>query len=156
MKIAARTSSYPVTVAFSSELSYKPKQPVEAIFKSTYTVVVYSPHLSPGENMRRRSTLHITLVLIGTLAATGCSKKEERHVYTNKQDCLDDWNNDPQKCEEVGSESSHYRSNAHYFYGPWYRSGTVFSGGQGSRAIRGTSVSRGGFGSLGGFHSSGG
>ncbi len=106
--------------------------------------------------MRRRSTLHITLVLIGTLAAAGCSKKEERHVYTNKQDCLDDWNNDPQKCEEIGKESRHYRSNAGYFFGPWYRSGTVFTGGQGARSIRGTSVSRGGFGSLGGFHSSGG
>lgn len=106
--------------------------------------------------MRRRSTLQITLVLIGSLAATGCSKKEERHVYTSKQDCLDDWNNDPQKCEEVGRESQHYRTGAHYFYGPWYRSGTVFSSGQGSRAIRGMSVSRGGFGSLSGFHSSGG
>jgi hypothetical protein len=84
--------------------------------------------------MRRRSTLQISLVLIGTLAATGCSKKEERHVYTNKQDCLDDWNNDPQKCEEVDKESRHYRSNAHYYYGPWFRSGTVFRDGQGTRS----------------------
>jgi uncharacterized protein YgiB involved in biofilm formation len=106
--------------------------------------------------MRRRKTLQITLVLIGALAAAGCSKKEQRHVYTNKQDCLDDWNSDPQKCEEVGKESQHYRPNASYYYGPWYRSGTVLSGGQGSRAIPGTSVSRGGFGSLSGFHSSGG
>lgn len=106
--------------------------------------------------MRRRSTLHITLVLIGTLAAAGCSKKEERHVYTNKQDCLDDWNSDPQKCEEIEKESRHYRSNAHYYYGPWFRSGSVFTGNQGTRAIQGMSVSRGGFGSLGGFHSSGG
>ena len=52
--------------------------------------------------MGRRSTLHITLVLVGTLAVAGCSRKEERHVYTNKQECLDDWNNDPQKCEEAG------------------------------------------------------
>ena len=55
--------------------------------------------------MRRRCTLHITLALIGTLAVTGCSKKEERHVYTNKQDCLDDWNNDPQNCRAA------YRNN---------------------------------------------
>ncbi len=106
--------------------------------------------------MRRKSTLQITLVLIGTLAAAGCSKKEERHVYTNKQDCLDDWNNDPKNCEEVGKDSRHYRSNARYYYGPWYRSGTVFREGQGTRAIHGVSVSRGGFGSLGSFHSSGG
>jgi hypothetical protein len=56
----------------------------------------------------------------------------------------------------VGKDSQHYRSNALYYFGPWYRSGTVLSRGQGSRAISGVSVSRGGFGSLGGFHSSGG
>lgn len=106
--------------------------------------------------MRRKNTLHITLVLIGTLAAVGCSKKEERHVYTNSQDCLDDWNNDPQKCEEIGKDSPHFRSNAHYYYGPWFRTGSALSGNQGSRSISGMNVSRGGFGSLGGFHSSGG
>lgn len=106
--------------------------------------------------MRRRSTLHITLVLIGTLSISGCGPKEERHVYTNRQDCLDDWNSDPQKCEEVEKESSDYRSNAHYYYGPRYRTDTVFTGGQGSRAVRSATVSRGGFGGLGAFHSSGG
>ena len=106
--------------------------------------------------MRRRCTLQITLVLIGTLAVTGCGKKEQRHVYTNRQDCLDDWNNDPKSCEEIPPDNSNYRSNAHYFFGPTFRSGTTFSGGQGSRSIRTMSVSRGGFGSLGGFHSSGG
>jgi uncharacterized protein YgiB involved in biofilm formation len=104
----------------------------------------------------RRCTLQITLVLIGTLAVTGCSKKEQRHVYTNKKDCLDDWNNDPKNCEEVPSNSPDHRSNAHYFYGPHFRSGTVLSGGQGSRSIRTMSVSRGGFGSSSGIHSSGG
>ncbi len=106
--------------------------------------------------MRRRCTLQITLVLIGSLTVIGCGKKEQRHIYTNKQDCLDDWNKDEKSCEEVPSNSPNYRSNAHYFYGPHFRSGTVFSGGQGSRSIRTMSVSRGGFGSLGGFHSSGG
>lgn len=106
--------------------------------------------------MRRRCTLQITLVLIGTLAAAGCGKKEQRHVYTNKQDCLDDWNKDEKSCEEIPPGNSNYRSNAHYFFGPLFRSGTTFNGGQGSRSIRTMSVSRGGFGSLGGFHSSGG
>ena len=106
--------------------------------------------------MRRRSTLHITLVLIGTLAVAGCGKKEQRHLYTSKQDCLDDWNSDPKNCEEVSKNSSDYRSNAHYYYGPWFRSGTVLSSGQGSRAIRTMSVSRGGFGSLSHSHGSGG
>jgi uncharacterized protein YgiB involved in biofilm formation len=106
--------------------------------------------------MRRRCTLHITLVLIGTLSLAGCGKKEQRHVYTNKQDCLDDWNNDPKSCEEIPANSPHYRSNALYFFGPVYRSGTVFSGNQGSRSIRTTSVSRGGFGGMSLFHGSGG
>jgi uncharacterized protein YgiB involved in biofilm formation len=108
------------------------------------------------EIMRRRSTLQITLVLIGTLAVSACGKKEERHVYTNKQDCLDDWNNDPKSCEEVPPNSPNYRSNAHYYYGPIFRSGTVFTGNQGSRSIRTMNVSRGGFGGLSHFHSSGG
>ena len=106
--------------------------------------------------MRRRSTLHITLVLIGTLAVAGCGKKEQRHVYTNKQDCLDDWNSDPKSCEEVPPTSSDHRSNAHYYYGPYFRTGTVLSGNQGSRAIRTMSVSRGGFGSLSQSHGSSG
>ncbi len=106
--------------------------------------------------MRRRKTLQITLVLIGTLAVSACGKKEQRHVYTNKEDCLKDWNNDPKNCEEVPTNSPNYRHNAHYFYGPSFRSGTVFSGGQGSHSIRTTNVSRGGFGSLSHFHSSGG
>ncbi len=106
--------------------------------------------------MRRRSSIHITLVLAGTLAVTGCGKKEERHLYTSKQDCLDDWNNDPKNCEEVQKDSPDHRSNAHYYYGPWFRSGTVFSGGQGNRSVRTASVSRGGFGSLSNFHGSGG
>lgn len=106
--------------------------------------------------MNKKCSLQITLVLIGALTVSGCSKKENRHVYTNRQDCLDYWNNDPAKCEEIDSKSPYYRSNAHYYYGPWYRSGTVLHNGQGSRAISGVSVTRGGFGSFGGFHSSGG
>lgn len=106
--------------------------------------------------MSRKASLHITLVLIGSLAVVGCGKKEQRHVYTNKQDCLDDWNNDPKSCEEVPKNNPNYRSNAHYFFGPTFRSGTVFTGRQGTHAIRTMSVSRGGFGGLAGFHSSGG
>jgi uncharacterized protein YgiB involved in biofilm formation len=106
--------------------------------------------------MPRRSTFHITLVLIGSLAVGGCGKKDQRHVYTNQQDCLDDWNNDPKSCEEVPPGNSNYRPNAHYYFGPHFRSGTVFNGGQGSRSIRTMSVSRGGFGGLSAFHSSGG
>lgn len=106
--------------------------------------------------MRRRSSLQITLVLIGTFVVSGCGSKEQRHIYNSRQDCLDDWNSDPKNCEEVPRNSPDYRSSAHYFYGPWFRGGTVLSGSQGSRAIRTMSVSRGGFGSLSHFHGSGG
>ena len=105
--------------------------------------------------MRRRSTLQITLVLIGSmLVAGGCGKKDERHVYKNKQDCLEDWGNDEKNCEEVKQNDPNYRSYGHgFFYGPRYTMGRTYPG-QGSRAVRTVSVSRGGFGSLSSFHSS--
>ena len=103
--------------------------------------------------MKQRRTLQISLVLIGTLAVAGCGEKGQRHLYKSKQDCLDDWGNDEKSCEEVQKGSRHYSSGMHYYYGPWYRSGTIFSGRQGSRAISTMNISRGGFGSLSGFHS---
>ena len=107
--------------------------------------------------MRRKSSLQITLVLIGAMAVAGCGKEEgKRHVYQSKEDCLKDWGNDEKSCEEAKEGTPHYRSGSHFYYGPWYRSGTIFSGTQGSRAIRTMSISRGGFGSSSGFHSSGG
>ena len=102
--------------------------------------------------MRRRSTMKITLVLIGSmLVVAGCGKKEERHVYKSKQDCLDDWGNDPKNCEETKPGDKNHSHG--YFYGPRYSMGRTYAG-QGSRAIRTVSVSRGGFGSLSSFHSS--
>ena len=104
--------------------------------------------------MRKRSSLQITLVLIGgMLMVGGCGKKDERHVYKNKQDCLDDWGGDPKNCEEAKPGSKNYSSG--FFYGPRFTPGRTYPG-QGSRSIRTMSVSRGGFGSLSGFHSSAG
>lgn len=102
--------------------------------------------------MRRKSSMQITLVLIGSmLVVGGCGKKEERHVYKNRQDCLDDWGNDPKNCEEMRPGDRNY-SYGHY-YGPRFSIGHTYPG-QGSRSIRTVSVSRGGFGSLSSFHSS--
>jgi len=102
--------------------------------------------------MRRRSTLQISLVLIGgMLALVGCGKKDDRHVYKNKQDCLDDWGNDPKNCEEMNQKDRNYSHG--YFYGPRFTTGRTYAG-QGSRSVRTVSVSRGGFGSLSSFHSS--
>jgi len=105
--------------------------------------------------MRRRSSLQITLVLIGgMLVAGGCGQKDQRHVYKNKQDCLDDWGGDEKNCEEVKQNDPNYRSYGYgYFYGPRYTIGRTYPG-QGSRSVRSISVSRGGFGGLSSFHSS--
>lgn len=103
--------------------------------------------------MRRRSTLQISLVLIGSmLTLAGCGGKDDRQVYKNRQDCLDDWGNDPQKCEEIQQNDRNYSRG--YFYGPRFSTGHTYLPGQGSRAVRTVSVSRGGFGSLSSFHSS--
>ncbi len=96
--------------------------------------------------MRRRATLHISLVLIGLTIMTSCGE-EKRHVYRTKQDCIEDWG-DGKGCEEAPVGSSHYHTG--YWYGPRW-SGSTYHG---SRALTSVSVSRGGFGSHGSFHSS--
>jgi uncharacterized protein YgiB involved in biofilm formation len=101
--------------------------------------------------MRRRSTLQISLVLIGGMLALGGCGKDNRHVYKSKQDCLDDWGNDPKNCEEAKQGDKNYSRG--FFYGPRFTSGHTYPG-QGSRSVSTVSVSRGGFGSLSSFHSS--
>lgn len=96
--------------------------------------------------MRRRSTLHITLALIGLATLTACGD-QKRSVYRSKQDCAEDWGND-KGCEEAPAGSAHYHSG--YWYGPRWSGG----GYRGTRSISSVSVSRGGFGRLGGFHAS--
>ena len=98
----------------------------------------------------RKSTVHITLALIGCIALAGCGGGDEkRHVYKSRQDCLDDWGGNEKDCEQAPQRSAHYG----YYYGPRY-SGSL-TGGRGSRALSSMTVSRGGFGSLAGYHGSG-
>ena len=97
--------------------------------------------------MRRKSSLHVTLVLIGLVALSGCSD-EKRHVYRSKQDCMEDWGSD-KDCEEAPAGSRHYHTG--YWYGPRW-SGSSYAG-RGVRSISSVTVSRGGFGRLGSFHS---
>lgn len=95
--------------------------------------------------MRRRSTLQITLMLVGMVALSGCAEDEKRHVYRTKQDCMEDWGSE-KGCEEAPAGSGHYG----YWYGPrWIGSGY---GARGVRSIGAVTVSRGGFGRLGAFH----
>ncbi len=99
--------------------------------------------------MRRRATLQISLVLIGLVTVAGCGEKQQRSVYKNRQDCLDDWGGNDKDCQEPQQGSQHYRTG--YYYGPNY--GGAY---RPSRSVGVTSVSRGGFGSIGHFFSSGG
>ncbi len=97
--------------------------------------------------MKRRSTLHVSLVLIGVMGLAGCSE-QKRHVYRTKQDCVEDWGSE-KDCEEPPAGSPYYHSG--YWYGPrWSGSGSTWHG---SRSISSVTVSRGGFGRLGSFHS---
>ena len=104
----------------------------------------------------RKSSGHVTLVLIGLGALSGCGGDDQRRdVYATQKDCLADWGNRPQDCTPATDDKHSSRG---YFYGPGYtyRSGTSGSSWSssrtGSRSIGSSSVSRGGFGSSG--HSS--
>jgi uncharacterized protein YgiB involved in biofilm formation len=108
--------------------------------------------------MRRKSSLRVTLVLIGIVAGAGiagCSPGDnsKRDVYSNRDDCKRDWG-DETKCEPV--RDGRYSSS--YYYGPSYTGTRPSIAGSGGRSLSvGTvSTSRGGFGSMSSFHSSGG
>lgn len=96
--------------------------------------------------MRRRSSIRVTLVLIGAVALAGCGGKEQRPLYKSRQDCLDDWGGNEKDCQEPAAGSPHYRTG--YYYGPFYSG----SGRTLSRSVGMATVSRGGFGSSGRFH----
>ena len=107
----------------------------------------------------RKSSSHVTLVLIGVAALSGCGKDEQRRdVYASKEDCLADWGNKPEDCTPATDQR--HRSSG-FFYGPFY-AGSGMGGGSGSawtsgarpdsRAVGGSSSgnpTRGGFGSSG-------
>ena len=123
----------------------------------------------------RRSTVTITLVLIGAAALHGCGADEEetatRDVYRSRADCQRDWGEEDKKCEPVTSGQ-----HSGMFYGPLlYGLGSSMAGRgaslaprPGTNAIASTrmsaprsagstsSPSRGGFGSSASSHSSGG
>ncbi|HXV20348.1 MAG TPA: hypothetical protein VD811_05070 [Desulfuromonadales bacterium] len=105
--------------------------------------------------MKRRSSLQISLVLVGMVALTGC-QQEQRNVYKSREDCLQDWGSG-QECEEVTAANSSYGGSHHpvgYFFGPrYYGSGGTL---RGTPSVRAFSVARGGFGSMAGFHGGGG
>lgn len=111
----------------------------------------------------RKSSGHVTLVLIGVAALAGCGESQRRDVYKSQADCLADWGNTPQDCTPA-TETQH--RGLGYYYGPsygyhgswwgWGHGSSWSSSTRGSRGIGSVSshVTRGGFGSS--AHSSGG
>jgi uncharacterized protein YgiB involved in biofilm formation len=108
----------------------------------------------------RKSSVRVTLALIGVAALGGCGQEQRRDVYKSREDCLADWSNKPEDCKPA-TEATH--ASRGYWYGPIYPIPFGHSSrnwNSGARSIgssaSGThsSVSRGGFGSS--AHSSGG
>ena len=110
----------------------------------------------------RKSSLGITLVLIGAAAVGGCGRSDDeppyarRDIYASLEDCEKDWGR-PENCDPVPGSASGGHTFIRY-YGPWYGdSGSGPTGARpGSHAIDSTRVSRGGFGATSALHSSGG
>jgi uncharacterized protein YgiB involved in biofilm formation len=103
----------------------------------------------------RKSSSHVTLVLIGAAALTaglsGCSKDEvRRDVYASKADCLADWGNTPTDCEPAYDRPTGHGGTTHYYGRPYTYSGaTSSSPSRSGKTIGSSTTSRGGFGSSG-------
>lgn len=117
--------------------------------------------------VRRRSSRHVTLVLIGAASLASCgepvqNQMAQRDVYEHRSQCVQDWG-DEKKCEVV-TQGPHRG----YWYGPSYtgvryapsststRVGTTVEPSSGSKTSGASSshVSRSGFGSSASLHSS--
>jgi uncharacterized protein YgiB involved in biofilm formation len=102
----------------------------------------------------RKSSGHVTLVLIGAAALTaglaGCSKEDiRRDVYASKADCLADWGHTPKDCEPAYDRPTGNGAITHYYGRPYAYSGGSSSPSHSGRTIGSATVSRGGFGSSG-------
>jgi hypothetical protein len=58
----------------------------------------------PRGSLKRSA--HVSLVLLGAAALAGCSSPDQRDVYKNQADCVQDWG-DQVKCEPVRDGSYH-------------------------------------------------
>lgn len=102
----------------------------------------------------RKSSGHVTLVLIGVAALAGCSE-QRRDVYASREDCLADWGNKPEDCTPAAGAPTGGRGYVGHYYGPsyripWWRDSSSYSHGSTLHArssVSSHSVSRGGFGS---------
>lgn len=118
---------------------------------------------------KRRSSASITLVLIGATSLTACSGDESmrRDLYTTRADCVQDWGDDPAKCQPTKTGGGTSRTGSTHYWGPAYSHGSYGSGRSsgsdgsfssetrpGSRAVGTAHVSRSGFGSSSSSHGS--
>ncbi len=102
----------------------------------------------------RKSSVKITLALIGTMALARCGGEDGyRNIYRTMADCRADWGMSG-GCEDIMSDSPDYHTGR--VYGPYrsYRSRVGTHSSYRSAGI--AAVSRGGFGSSSSFHSSSG
>ncbi len=118
---------------------------------------------------KRRSSASITLVLIGATSLTACGGDDDgmrRDLYTTRADCVQDWGDDPAKCQPTKTGGTSHTGSTHY-WGPAYTHGSYGSSRSsgsdgsfssetrpGSRAVGTAHVSRSGFGSSSASHSS--
>lgn len=108
----------------------------------------------------RKSSTHVTLVLLGAATLAGCgnsgpdSAGTRRSQYATREDCLADWG-DPKECEEqqiVGRDGTRRR----IYVGGGHGGGTWWGGGTGGSGTHpGGGTARGGFGASGHAHGSG-
>lgn len=85
-------------------------------------------------NRTVKRSSQVSLVLLGTLAAVGCSKTDT-YQYADKQDCVKDWGET--ECEQKGETR---RGGGFFFYAAAARYGA-------KQARHAQTVKRGGFGS---------
>lgn len=117
---------------------------------------------------KRKSSLRVTLVLVGAAAVAGCDSPTtgpgghaRRDVYANLEDCRKDWGR-PELCEQAPAATTRGSRTAtgatHRYHGPWYDDRTAPASGPrpGSRAVDSMRVARSGFGSSARAHSAGG
>lgn len=97
------------------------------------------PDASVAAPRRRRSSVQVTLVLIGAASLGGCGEPAhdqvaQRDIYEHRSHCVQDWG-DGSKCEVVTEGA-----NRGYWYGPSY-TGVRYAPGSTSTRI-GTAITR--------------
>lgn len=106
-------------------------------------------------SVRRRSSAHVTLVLAGAAALTGCGRgADSGKRYASQAECVADWGNAEDCKEQVGNDGRGGRGHSWIYYGAassFFRGSSGLRGGSvhDTSSSPSRSVSRGGFGSTG-------